>query len=834
MLIILLYFETKVIIKNYRNIFLCIIFILSIISLFAWPIYYYDLNWLSYSNDDMGNYSLAAQRLYEKGYYSPVDINSTLYGKSYSDIYWYFHVFTGVRPGSDLFLAIIWALTGINANLIFMPAVIALNLVLISAMSSLVLSSGGTKKAASIAILLLALSPLNTFAMLQQLIGQIGGLILMISSIFFLRNIDGKIEFILRNSLPIAICITALLIWYPELTPFLFLGFIIYIVGNYLSKKIIWIPYLKLIAVAVIFTLILTNTYFIDFLNFLLIQSKTGFTKDLSSSVSFPYFMLPSGIAAFWGFLSFSPNYFEPILSFTIFLGIFYTIYFLAFVIPTQIKKFNFLSCILITMAIMAILLFIEKRDFALFKVVMYMQPFFIGILAIHWGKKNCNKFISIPLLIILITGMFINQQHYIKKSVNDFGIGVPMGYLSNTRLGYYEILKQMSSAKEYILDTTNIVNAKYQALASKGISIYFSSRPMFFNISPSVDDIQQYDNEQIYKNKFKILKNKLISNKDLNYITFINPADPFNADKQKFPFKYEINSSEKNILSFIHSDLGNHYYLGDPRYIAYYPPEHDPMFIGKKFNALGRYILFEVKNKSEKPRIVFDITSTLNKQDKSSLPNPLVNESEVPIIGRGSARVSSDNFELKKIGDNYFLMVDMNREPKKFAINRSGLMNLYNKNISLDSRRITTFVRDISLITKMEYEKFKVREIRTFPKDLQNKYLEYSGIYEDGWISENSFFILAADNKSESLKLSGFIPLINDKKFNLNIDIIIDGKKIHSSILDIGEFDIRIPNISTGKKQKIVINFSSSQILPGLDGRIISAKIKHIGFNND
>src|SRR5439155_3422792 len=116
-----------------------------------------------------------------------------------------------------------------------------------------------------------------------------------------------------------------------------------------------------------------------------------------------------------------------------------------------------------------------------------------------------------------------------------------------------------------------------------------------------------------------------------------------------------------------------------------------------------------------------------------------------LPMVGRGSARVFSPPMTPQIIEGRAFLGLDMGVDGEPFPERRSGLMALYGTDVALDRRRPVGFLRDISLVSQEEYGRLAPpSKLESFPADLENPDLEYSGIYEDGRVSEASYFQLA------------------------------------------------------------------------------------------
>jgi hypothetical protein len=287
-----------------------------------------------------------------------------------------------------------------------------------------------------------------------------------------------------------------------------------------------------------------------------------------------------------------------------------------------------------------------------------------------------------------------------------------------------------------------------------------------------------------------------------------------------------------KNHLVFIHSSLGSHYYSSNRKKVSFYQLENDPMFMGQEFSSLGKHLLFILISPTNKPRMIMELTNTVVKQSLSELPKPSVQSSVLNFVGRGTGRIFSDPIMPSVLDGVNYVSIDMNRPARQFPKIKSGLMLLYGRDIAEDPRWITTFGRDISVISEKQYQALTPPAmLQHFPQDLANKNLEYSGIYEDGWISERAFFVLAPSAKDEFLIIKGFVPNIDNQSFSSELRVQINKQEVAKKKILVGDFVIKIKINPVFKKQRIDLYFDAFQKLPGIDGRIVGGKIYSIGF---
>lgn len=840
--------------------------------LVGWPMLKYGFDWISYANDDMANYCLAAQRFFNHGFFDPPNLNDLFTGKDYSQSYWFMHVLAGTRSGSELILAAIWSLTGLNAHKIFMPVILALHLSLISSGAALVAGPVRSAKAPLIAAGLLAISPLTALGTLYQLIGQVGGLALLSAVVVLLyRKVSiSPVKRLFRGSISGVIVLGALFICYPEVLPFVGLGWFLYLVLSFRQKGVIssFSVIMPILLFAAIFVMPFNYKLIVSIFKFMLIQANSGMeVHDIHSSI-FPYFLVPSGIPALFGIIPIAGDYHGLELSGAIAAGLL-TLAWTVYKVLSQAKAGSPASAIALVMLLLWVILFARNNDFGLFKLSMYIQPFLITTVAYAlatWQYPQ-QRWLAFCVIIVLIFNIG-SQFAYTRKSTGEAGSGlseVPYGSSKKINHQFSILMKETKKNKfptNYIADTTNIVIEKFQSLYSLGENLYFPSRLYFTTVIKSMNGISPNSAKLKYSNiisEFNLQKQAKIANETIDikgnvdrfemqrfmnesinkkeFIITSETQDIFNFSQKHITSNsyFLLEYAPNNHLVFINSSLGNHYYFGHVKKISFYQLEWDPMMPGRLISGLGRYILMNIWGPTKNPRMVMEITNTVLKQFQSKLPHPVIQgKSAVPlqIVGRGSARVFSSPLVLKNIDGSYYLAIDMGRDGQRFPFKRTGLMSLYGLDVPMDRRLLTTFGRDISLISDADYRNLQPpRSLSVFPKDLENTSLEYSGIYEDGWVSEQAYFVLGKKLGDRFLLIKGMIPQIGSPDFSTNLTLSFDGKKIADKNLGLGNFEIKVPVSPDTQRHRIDLAFSHSQALPGEDGRLTGGHISFIGF---
>lgn len=825
----------------------------AFISLIAWPIIIYGTDWVSVSNDDMANYCLGAQRFLSNGFSEFVNVNNLSLGKDYSQAFWFMHVAAGQRAGAELLLAHLWSITGFNAHQIFMPTILSLNIVLLG---SIVLMSEflyANSRKANFSLLIAGLSPLIALGTIYQLIAQVGGLSLLIGLMIFFINPRQTFSASFPTVVISVIIFSATFIYYPEVLPFFGITWLIYVAIGLFGRKIgVKTVIIRAVIVGAIVLMVL-NRYAFEALIFMYGQATS--VEAVSGGdqfVLFPYFLVPNGLPTLLGLETLVQNNYSKYYS-TLMIGASLILLFL--IIKQVIKKFiiadiSAIACMV--MFLVAIILFVQKKDFGLFKIAMFIQPFLAVLVGGVIGSASNHKKKILLLLFVWALFAIYAQQKIVEKSTDGSSVlnEVPNAsggkILQKFQSSFSEVVKKDPGAS-FISETPNVVLAKYMSLYAAGSQLIFPSRNYYESIIRRSDLGKEYDElietstpykEEIsLKNKFYMQTIRSLNDSDLYYIYFDGQMDVFNkyhSYSKGLDGEFVISKERpKNRLIFIHSDLGPHYYSFHRKNAAFYQIENDVMFPDQTFSALGRHIQFIAMNPSSESRMILELTSTVLKQFDSKLPSLDINaKTKISIPGRGSARIYTPLVEYSKVGDVNLLQVNFDRLSKKFNWRPWGLENLYGRDIKPDQRNINIFARDISVISDKDYQAMRPPvSLQKFPLDLANKNLEYSGIYEDGWISEDSFFVLSTNESSKIFVIKGSIPQINDPNFTTVLSVVMDGIKIHSQKLKVGNFEIDIPVVGLNGKRRMEIHFSSNQRLPGADGRIVGGKVEFVGF---
>jgi hypothetical protein len=116
---------------------------------------------------------------------------------------------------------------------------------------------------------------------------------------------------------------------------------------------------------------------------------------------------------------------------------------------------------------------------------------------------------------------------------------------------------------------------------------------------------------------------------------------------------------------------------------------------------------------------------------------------------------------------------------------------------------------------------------VNKFPSDLSNKNLEFSGIYEDGWLGDKGFLVLSSD-KPGKVEFRGLFPqgLGLD---SVDLALTVEGGTAIQKRLEPGPFELELP-VGSGRS-RIGFQFSAIGRLPGGDNRPAVALLSSVSI---
>lgn len=845
----------------------------------GWPHFQFGFDWISYGNDDMANYCLAASRTVDDGFYR-LPTADELSGSDYSQYFWFMHVTGLIRFGSELLLSWVAAASGLNPLFIFMPTILALGLVQICSLAALVLWQGRARRLAYGSSFLLAASPLFGLGIYYQLIAQVGGLALMMATLTLASETlkQRRWQIAWKESFLLALVAFCLCIFYPEVTPFTGLALILYW-GLTGVRKGTWLQQLPSLFVGACLTFLFLWENSISFFYTLASQATASYIRTDSPENAFPYFVVPSGAPTLFGWISLGTSTAEPWLSLLI-IAAFFLLAAIFFVALFQSWKRLPWACLLLVILLTGIQLFRSSNSaFSLFKLAMFLQPALaVALASLLFFVFRKQIRIALGAYCLLLSFAWYN---YGMASLGlNFSGFCQLPRASELGLNRQEFPKNLPVTS----DISNIVAIKLSALLSKGHSIQYPSRGnvgyiagygvlnglnpssppglsesamepiriFFRRLHPRLELMKQGDPlarqaSETIQNKDSIggLEFALTSVSPDSIWLVENPsvslfnkalAPPLPAEKGYF-LKRDA-SDLLNHLVFIESQKGKHYYGGKIGEIAVHQAEKDFFSPSAPFNALGRYFVFQIVNPSRDIWLRLNFTRTLQGGGDTLLPEHAFlqarNKIKIPFVGGGSANLYVGPFQPLSIRGSSYFAVDLGLDGRTFGNPRSGMMKLFGAHVPLDARSITGFGRDFSILSGAEYQALKrPMVLNKFPQQLAAEAgLEYSGLYEDGWISPQAFFILGPGTGQDVLKIRGHLPGVDKFLAEGNqLKVRINGGPEKIYPLQVGNFTVFVPCDEKSAFTRVDIEFERTINLPSPDdrpsgGRLLSAEL--------
>lgn len=858
----------------------------------GWPLLRFGFDWISYGNDDMANYCLAADRFLKNGYYD-IPLQTQLEGSDYAQHYWYMHALQQIRPGSELTISWVASLTGLNAHQVFMPSILMLSMLQIFALCSVAIYRGRYRKIALLATLLFAMSPLFGLGTLYQLIAQVGGIAILLATASVLLNTRALNW---RKLLLAGLLTCCLGILYPEVAPFVALSILLFAVRLRYTNVAKLKSFALFIGAAAVVTFLLLGTSTYQFVNTLVMQSvgsaglgaMTEINDQSGGLVLFPWTLVPSFIPMLVGLHPFGVVGVDPWISIQIAIGVAVLLYLLWRALANVLidAPAGYLAAIMFPLGFF---LFFKGQDFGLFKLAMFSQPVIMLFLAqgFAWVMLRYGQKIGRLAMAVYLVWTMYPHIYYSYASLGTYGGGL------TEVVGASELGVKFTPPKDVKFggiesDISNVVTAKMLAQYTQGIDTRFLSRSYMDNIAniavlkflrtPDPDlgpqariieklslirfllpdelmkgDVPDYRVMSIQKldNNWTETSSRHLNlgerlfvavRSDLDHFNKANPGTGWTFENM---FQYKLESQLKDRLVFIHSELSPHYYSSARFKAAFFQREPEPITKNRGniyFHGTGQYNLFQVINPSPNLRMIIDFSRTSLGHGRSKLPAGarIIGDDDykLPFVGHGSARVVSPVLKPEYFEKQAYLTLDFGETPAPILKPKTGLMRLYGEKFNLDDRRLVGFTRDISVITEEQYLSMaRPNRISKFPEDL-SRYpgLEYSGLFEDGWVAEDAYFKMGPSRPGQVLTFRGFIPdIAKFRDAGVELTISINEKPTEIVTLKSGEFKLTRLVKEAAQITTVTLHFSDAQVYdPKTDKRAVSAFVREIAIDDD
>jgi len=359
--------------------------LLAAFILAGWPLFEFGFDWLSYANGDMNTYVFGAARMFEHGFLVQPDARAYAANRDAVQTLFGLDVLYNQRSGAENLLAFAMGALKLDGYRAFMPLMLSLHLTLISAATAFACVNHAKSRIPLIVCCMLSVSPLLTLGTEYQLFGQVPGLALLIASLLlFCVPLTRPGGYRPGEALLAAIVLAAFAAVYPEMAPFLFLGIAALLVTLLVQRRLDFKRTVLWTGLTTAASACLLNVHLSTFLN--MVWVVLTFHQGTFGGGLFPYYLVPSGLADFFGLLPQSVLIREPFLSLEIATGALLLLVslFATFRLAAQREIVAFGMFALYCGAAIE---FRNQSGFGLFKLAMYIQPFLVPTMVIWWNS---------------------------------------------------------------------------------------------------------------------------------------------------------------------------------------------------------------------------------------------------------------------------------------------------------------------------------------------------------------------------------------------------------------------------------------------------------------
>ncbi len=847
--------------------------ILAAFLLSGWPLLKWGSDWIANANGDMANYCLGATGFREHGYRA-LQIDKFFSGEDLTYELWsHYADRIGHRHGSEMTLAMTSEISSLPTPFVFMPVILAMHLVLISSVGYLLHRMADERSVAWLVCGFMAISPLSTFAIVQQLLAQVGGLaILGAGTLFFLEPARGlPTSGWVKRALLGGILAAGLILHYTEAVPFLAAAFCLHLAVGICRRR--WdSKQFASAALSAVLVVPLLGIYLVPNAGFLLGQAEFTRQKAAIHQVIFPQFLNAEGFARLLGFVTLwepvapTPESSWPAHRLVILSGLCLLLTLISAFAQTWQRRSS--GTMMLVMGGVAFQLFRAKTAFGLFKLAMYAQPFFLGALILGWATMRPGKvkWTGLICLLILVPLQISTQYKYVSASVNGPTEGGFTPGASKERLftQYWHGL-QTPGAKRFVVPLNDHVSRMLVGTYSQGVTVCIPSYVPKLYVSPfELEEpyhapleellvLRVRDNRECAVLRTPLAQSASVplhnttNNESYSQIEFHSPSwidhpqpgDYLLEPPERFTVfnRAHRSTAERMCRAVPLNEVKNYLFLqptamfrqsGDSQgtLSGIYGLQSDPAFPHDCMAASRQYLAFQVLNPSPSVRMVIAGTTSFIPEGRDLPPAAVVGDRRVslPLIGQGAARVISEPVSVQTITSGHFIILELGQIA---ATTKQG-----NDLLPSDPRPISLYMRDVTLLSEEEYASRVPPEcVKTFPQDLSLKHLEFSGCEETGLVSTKSWFRLTQPQSQVPLQVRGRLAGKGTSPAEQNTVIVKwNGAELGRKTIISSEFSLSFsvpPGIGPGK---VELEFATARSVPPSTFKV-SAQLTFVGF---
>jgi hypothetical protein len=807
------------------------------LALLGRPMFHFGFDWLANANGDMGYYVLAATELLHHGLQSPVDFHALAAGQDYPSSAQALGL-RGLRPGTQIGLAGLAAVTGRPPVSVYMPMSIAIAMCGACATGSLALQASRRWWAAAVAALLIIVSPMAGYGVLQQLLPQNWGLGLVVALFAWLMRPELH-RSARRSSLPditvIGVLGAALFVVAYEVAAALVLAYVLYVALLAVRRQVSVRALALLWGPPIIATVVILNTFLPRALRYI-----NGYVLHFGTSSGFKglplfgYAVVPTTVPGVAGIQRLYVGPQSPHMGVYIIVA---ALLFLGLLVATAVTTFKGAAAGVTVVAglVLGLMLARNGNQFGLFKLYMYIQPFVAATIAVFVASLTNRRAAVTVATVVAIT--VVLQLPTLTAYVNTSRNPVDLPHASNADL-LPQFREAVGKAKTPVVTVTdNFALLELEGATAGNKQVYFLGRNIF-DSSWKLRKLQVPSAGGSVRLTFRenVVASRVLSSG--RCIVVLPGGSQLALNRRTSPegspnLIVRPCGTIPNALALVDSSQGQPATLpANRRAVSLWQLESDPSFPGRTFSGFGRYALFQVLDPTRTVRLVLDFTtSPIQTPGGSFLLPPAAavgkERAPLPVAGSGSARVISSPIRPLLIDGRPYVVLDMGRKGNFPLVPRPGITGLWGKSVLLDTRLLTSYVRDISVISPAEYAKLTPpSQIRSIPADLANPNLEYSGIFEDGWIGRTSYARLAAGPAGRLVLHALVLPEPHGQRLR----VLVNSRTVVSRSVAPGPVDVDVPLSASAGARTVELRWTSASRLSAADPRSVSARLTSLG----
>jgi hypothetical protein len=674
---------------------------------------------------------------------------------------------------------------------------------------------------------------------MQQLLPQVWGLALgaALFALVMRPGLHERTRPSLAELVPVWVLAIALFIVYIELAATLGVSYALYLGLLAVQRRLSVIGVLRLWGTAVLGLILIVNVYLPRAIDFVVGSASAGVTKFGSLNL-FANSVVPTALPGILGFQSLFESPSKDFMSLSIIAAaIVLGVVLVAAVVTAQ--KGDGASVVVVGDVLLGLFLALQKSDFGLFKLYMYVQPFLAAAVGV-WMAGTRNRVIlgAVAAVVALVVVVQVRtQSQYVANSYNPPDL---------THASDADLLPKFRSLLTHAELPVLTLSDNAVLLTLQGAAASAARRRLEF-LSVNAFGLPSIQHEFRFPTRHREPVSFSQSRGALELLTRKRCLLAMPSGSQHVLNRRHLGEGApdilgidcaraRNLLAFVTSSVGSSVSptaLTSKIGVSFWQLERDPSFNGRTLSGFGRYALLQALNPSPGARLelAFSTSSLRNSSLSFRLPRATVTGSTrlaLPVAGVGSGRVFSPPLRPQMIGGHAYLLLDMGERGFFPPVPRPGVTGLWGEDVVLDPRRLTSHVRAVSLISDGEYRRLRApRRLSSFPDDLAEPGLEYSGIYEDGWIGRDSYAHLAAGPRSELVVRADVLPHAG----NRTLEVRVDGHRLHRQVVRSSALDLRLRLPASEGRRKIELIWGGTSRLPAPDRRPAVARLTYLGL---